>query len=134
MTTITEFLLARIAEDEDLWRSLAREGVVVTLGTTKVAAPAPWISRHLAECEAKRRIIARHEAWPVLVEQSPAFDMLNDGPTLNAVTFQVAQRIAWVTQQEYRSRFGDEPPTAPILREMALVYADHPDYDEAWRP
>ena len=61
--TITEFLLARIAEDEQKarqgdhrdrghdidWASMA-EGDVLIIGTDRV----------LAECEAKRRIVALH--------------------------------------------------------------------------
>jgi hypothetical protein len=37
-----------------------------------------------------------------------------------------------MTEQEYRNRFGDGPPTAPMLRALAAVYSDHPDYRAEW--
>lgn len=54
--TITEFLLARIAEDEELPR--------VTIGGARRAGKTLAL-RQLAECEAKRAIVEyfRH-AWP----------------------------------------------------------------------
>lgn len=36
--------------------------------------------------------------------------------------------------QEYRAKFGDEPPTTPVLRALAPPYADHPDYRDEWKP
>lgn len=88
-------------------------------------------ARVLAECAAKREIIRLHESWPVLVEQSPKFEQGDDPST---VTMRLTQQIAWLTQQEYRERFGAEPPTTPILRALALPYADWPGYREEWRP
>jgi hypothetical protein len=54
---LTSFLLARIAEDEQNWRRLARDDEfreVVLLGCVIQA------DRVLAKCEAKRRIVALH--------------------------------------------------------------------------
>jgi hypothetical protein len=85
--TLIDFLLARIAEDEAVARdSLALYGPGSSL----------YVARHdparvLAECAAKRRIIAAHEA---------ADFALNDD----------------------------------VIRLLALPYAEHPDFDEAWRP
>ena len=90
-------------------------------------------ARVLAEVEAKRRIVALHEQWPVLVEGPPEVEM-GDPTDLGSMAARMAQRVAWLTTQEYRKRFGDEPPTSPMLAALAEVYADHPDYDEAWRP
>jgi hypothetical protein len=78
---LTEFLLARIAEDE--------------------GSP-PTCSRVLADCEAKRRIVERHRSKP--------------------------DTGGW-----YCAGCGDDWPCED-LRDLASVYADHPDYDEAWRP
>jgi len=86
-------------------------------------------ARVLAECQAKRAIIRLHQSWPVLVEQSPKFEQ---GDDLSTVTMRLTRQIAWLTQQEYRERFGYEPPTTPILRAMAAVYADRDGYDPAW--
>ncbi len=43
--TLSEFLLARIAEDEENWRDWLRE-----------ESPGPW-AQLLAECEAKRHLV-----------------------------------------------------------------------------
>lgn len=172
MTTLTEFLLARIAEDEAAARS-ATQGQWVrygdgrfydyTVGLTPAFVPWPqtggnrspgrdysaeivggvqeadgthivrWNpARVLAECEAKRRIVEFHSKWPVLVEGPPRFDQ--PGTDLNTLAMRMTREIAWLTQQEYVKRFGTEAPTAPMLRVLAMPYADHPDYDENWRP
>ena len=86
--------------------------------------------RALAELAAKRAIVALHESWPVLVEGKPELEASSDAD----MTMRVSQQMAWLTNQEYRKRFGDEPPTAPMLGALAQVYADHPDYREEWRP
>lgn len=107
MTTLTDFLLARIAEDEyEAHQALGLVGietewhrveVLRERGLTRADAQHVhrWSSRRvLAECEAKRRIVA-------------------------AIT--------------EHNRLGYDYP-GPILEALALPYADHPDYDERWRP
>ena len=129
--TIVEFLLARIAEDEELW-SLARDARLgFTAGNTVPAVlPQSLAGRMLADCEAKRRIVELHRSWPVLVEREPTFEQVGG---MDSLTFRASQQLAWMTDREYRAKFGSEPPTAPMLAALAEVYADHPDYDEAWR-
>lgn len=156
MSNLVDFLLARIAEDEAhareamgatdgewsswnrSWDAGARD---LAAGGERIAALPTTIDEHvcrhdparvLAECEVKRRIVEWHESWPVLVEQEPTIDRV--GNDLTTVALRASQQIAWLTHREYRARFGDEPPTAPILRLLALPYADHPDYREEWKP
>lgn len=131
---MVEFLLARIAEDEEL---LEFTTVRVELGRKHDDGgwsheSYPFVDRWKAECEAKRRIVELHQAWPVLVTQPPEFEggLVGD---LDSVAIRMSQRMKWLTEQEYRAAFGDEPPTSPILAALAAVYADHPDYNEAWR-
>ena len=50
MSDLTDFLLARIAEDEREARSL--------IPFSRTVVTSPWSARVLAECEAKRRIVA----------------------------------------------------------------------------
>jgi len=102
--TLTEFLLARIAEDEALARSAA--------GRTSAEGDEPWRlseewedidgytgyvvvdpARVLAECEAKRNLIG----------------LATD-------------------------RLFDRTYSSEILGILALPYADHPDYRDEWRP
>lgn len=93
-------------------------------------------ARVIAECDAKRKILELHANWPVRVERPPRFepdDSQGIAENVARMTVRMTQQLAWLSDQEYRNRFGDEPPTAPILAEMARVYADHPDYAEAVR-
>lgn len=114
--TLAEFLLARIAEDEALasaaspgpWHTNPEQDQVLAVDDITVAdgfalsgrqmrATSNHIARHdparvLAECEAKRLLVA--EILP--------------------------------TNPDYDPRY--------VQKVLALPYADHPDYDEAWRP
>lgn len=100
MSALTDFLLARIADDEDMARE-AVEDWYWTLGSLDGMA---WSgaqhvirfdpARMLAECKAKRRIVGLHLEW--------------EGDA------------------------NDYGQTAQVLRLLAQVYADHPDYDPAW--
>jgi hypothetical protein len=104
-TTLTEFLLARFAEDEAVAR------VVVSDPTRQRDAEA-WFcdeqqshvgigpQRMLDECEAKRRIV--EEVYPAL-------------------------------ELEFGGAYRGEPATL-LLQLLALPYADHPEYDERWKP
>lgn len=144
--TITEFLLARIAEDE--WAAwLATKGPwtadhgYINAGTQPVVSggfdsagsldescrweDAVHIARHdpvrvLAECEAKRRIVDRyidaHER--VLAYRNPRWE---DGMDERD---RIERRL-----QEARNATAEF-----ALRALALPYVNHPDYDEAWRP
>lgn len=110
--SIREFLLARVRETE---------------------APAPWarLTRLQATAAAIRQVIELHDAWPVLVESPPVFEQEpSTDPT--QLTARLSQRISWETERSYREKFGSEPPTAPILRVLAGIWSDHPDFDPAW--
>jgi hypothetical protein len=126
MTTLTEFLLARIAEDETVANQARDDGdgrwstgshpsdecriegdnMIVYDEGGHTEAQASHIARHdparvLAECEAKRRIVESHaydEGFEGCVH-----DMKDDWP-------------------------------CPTLCLLALPYADHADYRDEWRP
>ena len=123
---LTDFLLARIAEDEKVARAATQGkwklwgmtvmadqdgtgnvdtavGVANTYGHDERGAPRTWnathIARHdparvLAECEAKRLLVAR------------------------------VTDVSWAG---YAVRDF-------VLESLALPYADHPDFREEWRP
>lgn len=158
--TITEFLEARIAEDEAAARAAkpapwyvddeeqtvrAREyaGEIMFDRSTECRAEwaetfkrdAEFIARHdparvLAECAAKRAIIKQHEEWPVLVEKKPEFR--EDATDPQNMAYRVTQEMAWLTEREYVKRFGVEAPTTNMILALATVYADHPDYRQEW--
>lgn len=130
MTTLTDFLLARIAEDEAIAKAAAwfdrgalaptpvwtYAGDEVEPGVTcdhEGLSPAvnPEEGAHIAlhdparvfaECEAKRRIVSRCD----MVLRGREHGMFNDGQAVDA---------------------NDN------LRSLAQVYADHPDFDPTWR-
>lgn len=105
--TLTEFLLARLAEDETPFLARLRGFGGRRSGKT-------YIRRVLTECEAKRRIILEAadllDSWEHVQSGTPGLAMWPD-----------------VSRRE-RSQ------ASMRLSMFALSYADHPDYDEAWRP
>lgn len=152
---LADFLLARIAEDEALARAAAAD--VITMGrsdgetwhardyehegigvngwpdegksygertpvTDQITAWSP--ARVLAECEAKRRIVGAHPLTSLVVPVHTGPQPEVGCETCHTVT------AASVTDPDYVEALG---PCETLLA-LALPYADHPDYDEAWRP
>lgn len=97
--TLDEFLLARIAEDEEM---------AVDQFESMEAAPG-WIQWMRAECEAKREAI--DAAWGDHVR--------------------IEGEWGRGQSREQMSVKDDNPSVVKIL---AAIYANHPDYREEWRP
>lgn len=151
--TLTEFLLARIAEDEadaraaidperpgTHWQWVRNHDDVPTPAPTwddgsvglrtvehfptPVVGPLPAFVLNHVEMDEPRAAphIARHDPARVLAEceakrlivhrHHAPHECPGNGP-----------------QTYYRTELG-----CPTVRDLALPYADHPDYDEAWRP
>lgn len=106
MSDLTDFLLARIAEEEAVAREAVQderqlaEDYSLVAGTNGAVEVGP--ARVLAECEAKREI----------VEHRQRIDR-------NA------------SDTEWHSGYSDGNYDA--LRALALPYADHEDYRKEWR-
>jgi hypothetical protein len=115
--TITEFLLARIAEVE-----------MFANGIHEVTFSPQWVTRQggevlltslgldvnallLGECEAKRRIVAERETFGRVAAER------DDQPLPQVLT-----------------SAGIVTGLDRAVRALALPYADHPDYREEWRP
>ena len=114
---LVEFLLARIAEDEAVAREALREwddgewrGPSVYDDGVRDVAVALDPRRVLAECGAKRRIIE-------------SVDVLTGGEK------SYAERMRHTDVEDARYQIVRD-----MLGWLALPYADHPDYDETWRP
>jgi hypothetical protein len=119
--TLTEFLLARIAEDQTEagavladtyydWGSYMDDaGMYHTSAAHFAARHDP--ARVLAECEAKRRIV---NDWQTLTDRVD--DQRRPLHLFDPVTSMLLKA------------------TEPWLRHLATVYAGHPDYREEWRP
>jgi len=106
---IDEFVLARVAEDEVVARSAIADGEGARDWAGTEGATDAHIARHdparvLAECAAKRAILADH---------TPA----DDGRC------GLCSDLYCVTPWD---------GICDVARPLAAVYADHPDYDPAW--
>lgn len=102
---LTEFLSARIAEDESNPPQID-SGYDRTVTPTEIGLcyerEIAWDRRWLAECASKRKILQRHRPIPVGIP-------------------------------EITCRCCRAPWPCPDVRSLALPYADHPDYRE-WKP
>ena len=115
MTTLTEFLRARIAEDER--RVEFVRGFIPDEGDQgEYINPA----RVLAECEAKRRIVDLHVG--------SANDPFYTGHGRLVDTCDVCVNF------HADMDCSNEPWPCPTLRLLALPYADHPEFRSEWRP
>lgn len=108
MSDLAEFLLARIAEDEDEarerreiadrhWAEIRAAGATPAFVVFRTDEP----EFTLATCAAHRRIVELHGSGD-----------------------------AWC---DHCSGYSDEPSdTCPTIRALASVYVDHPDYQPEW--
>ena len=110
--TLAEFLLARIAEDEE--ESSTFHEVDCDLVTRGRVDPAwGWTctcghpARVLADCEAKRRIVERAVKW----RQTSLSESETD--------------------DQYLQGAADSYEDAVVF--LALPYADHPEFNEEWK-
>lgn len=111
--TLTEFLLARIAEDEatgrfDMWDTSSEVEMAAQIGR---------------DAEAKRRIVELHQ------------------PDRHLENWYWTQRrcVECGGQWHVIPPFGKPTEIGPeqgcqTLRALAAVYADHPDYRAEWKP
>lgn len=130
--TLTEFLLARIAEDEDRAEYVEREWANAKMGLysndSYVNAEQTWRdigrtgflpNRVRAECEAKRRLVGEHyDYWAE--DNARALEPEDIQPSF----------CACCNDGEKYYNTGRWPCTS--LRSLALPYADHPDYQQEW--
>ena len=121
--TLTEFLLARIAEDEAVAERGGFHNGKGTFANDNYGCLLVQPSRVLAECEAKRAIIALHEIEVEKVSLAP-FDQTTGEPV--PPEFDVTCNLCgWVS---------DNPISGcDTQRALALPYADHEDYRDEWK-
>ena len=110
--TLTEFLLARIAEDEGKIHGDWSDGRGLHIITEEM------FDRMLAECEAKRRIVGIHELDPIEVY---SWGTTGGGCGLCDHSCETGG-----------DTWGHDP--CETLKALALPYADHPDYRQEWKP
>ena len=71
--------------------------------------------RALSECETKRQIVESMRGGLEMAER-------------------VERASWWERRHMSRHTVGVSLAADIVLRALATVYADHPDYDEGWRP
>ncbi len=127
-TTLTDFLLARIAEDEERadrveFRPYVGEGT-----------PESMESRVLAECEAKRRIVAVESGERAKRDAPDHRRAWEDGRV--TISFWESGMLRTLTDEArdaFIAEWYEPAPPSHVLRLLALPYAYHPDYREDWR-
>lgn len=145
MTTLTEFLLARIAEDEAVATEAFRIAEAADPGAEQTHLRLNEVGgnsgyeevtvgahRVLAECEAKRRIVERETSARIQHKNVPWASMEGGNDFFRLLD---ADGIAIAHDERAHQMFEkhSDPITDTLtLRLLAQVYADHPDYDPAW--
>jgi hypothetical protein len=107
--TITEFLEARIAEDEAEAMDVPLNGDLFDM--SRLAFTPALRSRVLAECAAKRAILAFDEDMQIWEPRLSSSDTDAGSFTMGA---------------------PKDPHARHVTRILAAVYADHPDYRQDW--
>lgn len=93
-----------------------------------------WLKAYIRELhQSIRTILEMQKQWPVLVETPPKFEANPDTSTyLRDMAFQVTKQMDFLVYQEYVNRFGEQPPTMPMLRQIASIWGTHPDFQKEW--
>ena len=158
--TLTEFLAARLDEDEAAakaapgcrWQSHAEDDIAGAsvydeqwlllypesydhdnaLSNKPGAAGPMYIQRARDELAAH---IARHDPARVLREVEAKRKILADLPAYSKQRRELRDHMYLPENAGYHSGHADGTDDASryVLRQLATVYSDHPDYDEAWR-
>lgn len=115
MITIEEFVEARLRETE-----IKFEGLRMSIERTM---DIQMMFSNMYD------LLTMHKNWPVMVLSEPdyTFDTSSDN-----IVYRMSQKIVWATQEEYRKKFGSEPPTAPMVARMAEMWKQHPDFNQEW--
>jgi hypothetical protein len=133
--TLAEFLLARIAEDEDRAEQFERDYAHAEAGDygsggKQRSAPRWWgveevgftPNRIRAECEAKRRIASIHTP-----NEGDPYEPYNYDPTKG--------RLFWCRECDHSRDYvaiPHEEEGCPTLLALAQLYVDHPDFRDEW--
>lgn len=130
--TLADFLLARIAEDEEVALAATRgpwsvnspncaEAIVSGDGATEVVAGGRWGGEaSVFESDGDAAHIARHDPARVLAECEAKRRIVE--------CHSLTQLESGKTILGYRTALED------AIRALALPYADHPDYRDEWKP
>jgi len=134
MPTLTEFLLARIAEDEAIAENALHPDAV---------QPGSWITEHhnseyhsepnrahIAEDHSGHYWSVAHEIFIPIAEHIARHDPAR---TLNECKAK-KHIIDLLTNASATNWDQLASANQNVLRQLAMSYTDDPDYEEAWRP
>lgn len=117
--TLIEFLLARIAEDEEAARSAPGDSWEVdSQGCCVLPAEDDWMDNIETHGNGSAGHIARWDPARVLIECKAKRGVI----------------MANAPYDDIQVRRQTRDLAGATLRLLALPYASHPDYDESWRP
>lgn len=129
MTTITDFLLARIAEDEEAARAA---------GNSPFKPIPRWMAGESNGAGIRRDDgvpVAGH-SWPHEMDHIARFDptrvLVECEAKRSIVAFAQLQQDVLQVRPDYFQQ-GVTAATSEVLRALAQVYADHPSFDPAWK-
>lgn len=141
MTTIVEFLSQRWDEIERIAQAIddkqADSGWGIGEGPGFTPPPGHTITPHIGrvhEIEAAQHIVM-HGPDYVLADIAAKRAILNEHEPIDVVSIDEAT-YRQVILACLRCRMGERQIVhpCPTLRQLALPFAQHPDYDETWRP
>ena len=145
MSDLTEFLLARIAEDEAVARAATpgpwrwdgafegEPGYATEWGHDGPDLVTVAISKR-AGIEAPADVVLMswgHDADGLSVTRKDGDHIARHNPARVLAECKAKRRIVLGSPPMH---LHDGPSESWVLRELALPYADHPDYREEWRP
>ncbi|WP_432185403.1 DUF6221 family protein [Streptomyces tendae] len=133
MDDLVQFLRDRLDEDE----SIAREAAHYEAGhwTTKDGYPVSVADELPEAADTFERVVVFDEGSPS--EEQAAHIARHDPARVLTEVESKRQIVNWVDRSRafFRETNGTLTPAAyQVLGPLAAVYADHPDYNEAWRP
>lgn len=158
--TITEFLLARLAEDEAVaqaaanasltdepefawhrdsdWTLSSDDWTVITQSTRTIFGCC-MDEKHVdgrgigVASSAEVNHIARHDPARALREVAAKRRMVELCEQWPIMVEAMDEPRRWLTTEAYRAETGrDWPSTDPMIRALASVYSDHEDWREEW--
>ena len=120
---LTEFLAARLDEDE---RAALDAGSGAWYDHLDESNLSEWDIKHAA----------RHDPARVLRDVEAGRKILADLPAYSKQRRDLRDHVYLPENADYHSGHADGTDDAAyyVLRWLAAVWSDHPDYDEAWRP
>jgi hypothetical protein len=78
-------------------------------------------------------IVKVHDAiWPILTQEPPELQKVETVSDFHTVAYQMRQNIEWHTRDSYVKRFGQDPPTNPIVLSLARIWKTHDNFQPAW--